>query len=471
MPIDVNVAGSPGWWMQKGAMKLRSRLPRLQLLSNYYLGSPPLPIVNGPVSDVFRRFQQQACTNFAELIVSSVRERLSVRDIRTAASTDQVDEVAWNLWRENGLDVEFSDVLENMLALGDAYMIVGLDGGEVVITGEDPRQVVTFHDPVRQSVVRAAVKMFRDTDLGYDFIVLYLPGLVVDGVQGNARMFVAKRKTAARQQMTSVFSPASFDWDADQGGVDGIELPHPLVPVVRFRNRRGVSEFEPHIQLLDRINHMIYTRMVIALYQAFRQRAIKVDVSENAVDENDQPVDAIPDDLLTSDPGSWIQLPKDAEIWESQQADMGGVINAIAADVKQLAAVTRRPMSIFAPDNQSAEGANLTSEGLVFVTEDTQTRASHALIDVIHLAFLTSGDTQRADKARIVVGWNEIQRYSLTDKANATAQAKDVLPKRTIYREVWQQNPPQVAQIEAEAADQLLFEPPPAPAVTSANAA
>lgn len=470
--IDTTVPDSPGWWMQRCAVKLRSRLPRLIHLAAYHEGNPPLPVVDGQMTEVFRRFQQQSCTNFSELIVGSVRERVSVRDIRTAASGGQTDNVAWRLWRDNGLDVEFSDVLENMLALGDAYMIVGTDDDGVVITGEDPRQVVTIHDPVRQSRVRAAIKMFRDADAGEDFIVLWLPAAEPGGY---ARKFVARRLVGrgtgtSFYRPSTVFSPAAFDWDVEQGGSDGIELEHPYVPVVRFRNRRGVGAFEPHIALLNRINHMIYTRMVIALYQAFRQRAIQVDVDEDAVDAEGNPVDAIPDDLLTSDPGSWIQLPQNAKIWESQQADMQGIISSIDADVKQLAAVTRRPMSIFAPDNQSAQGARVGNEGLIFATEDAQNRAGQGLVEVMYLAFLASGDAVRADKASIAVGWNQIERYSLAERGETTAKAKGTLPDRTIWREVWQATPPQIDQIEAEAADQALLaqelQPLPIPAPT-----
>ena len=50
--------------------------------------------------------------------------------------------------------------------------------------------------------------------------------------------------------------------------------------------------------------------------------------------------------------------------------------------MKKLAAVTRRPMAIFAPDNQSASGADFTREGLTFATEDKQVRAGQAIKQV-----------------------------------------------------------------------------------------
>lgn len=458
MTIDTSVPESPGWWMQKASTLLGLRRERYDILNNWHDGQPPLPILPEGGSEVFRRLQRQACTNFAELIVASVRERISLRDIRTAVSGDREDDVAYQIWQANGLDLGLSDLLRNVLALSDGYMIVGVDDEGVVITSEDPRQTIVFADPVRQTYNRAAVKMFRDNDMQMDYIICYVAG--VDG--GPAMKYVASKESGYTtvQPLKATFAPAAFDWDTSQGGEDGIALPHSYVPVVHFQNKDGKGEFETHIPLLDRINHMVYNRMVIALYQAFRQRAILVDVDEG-VDEHGATVDAIPDDLLTSDPGSWIQLPKDAEIWESGQADMSGIINSIKEDVMQLAAVTRRPMSIFAPDNQSAEGANFTREGLTFATQDRMTRIADGLSDVFKLAFLTLGDAERADKSKIIVGWNPPERYSLLDKAASSSQSVSTLARRTIARQVWQMSPPEVDQAEAEWTEERLLDPTP----------
>lgn len=458
MAIDVKTVGSPGWWIQKGAKKLALRLPRLQKLADYHDGNPTLPVAaNADSTKAFQDFQKKSCTNFAELIVGSIRERCAVRDIRTASSGDQVDDVAWEIWKNNGLDVEFADVLENMLALSDAYMIVGLDDdGEVVITGEDPRQVVTFHNPARQSEVRAAVKMFHDDDEGRDYIYVYVQGEKLDdGSRANARRWVAFRERRSRG--TSIaFSSSAYQWDNERGGDVGEELNHEYVPVVRFRNRRGIGEFEPHLNILDRINHTIYNRMVIAVYQAFKQMIIQADVEE-AEDEDGNPIDKIPDDVLTTDPGSWIQLPFNSKIFQTAQADMQGILSAAKDDIRILAAVTRRPLAMFAPDNESAAGADANVEGLKFATEDKQLRASDALSDVFRIAFLSLGETERAEKSKITVGWKPASRFSITDKANASAQASTVLAKSTILREIWQMSPEEVARAEAELSDETLL--------------
>src|SRR5659263_29057 len=146
----------------------------------------------------------------------------------------------------------------NMLGLSDAYMIVGVNPAasgtpgpeDIWITGEDPRQVVTIHDPVRQSQVRAGAKFFHDPDEGMDYAYLHRPGVV----------YVAKRPRTARGRGPIAFSPSVWSWDEDRGGEAGMRLPAGLedvVGIVRYRNRHSMGEFEPHLDVLDRINHMI----------------------------------------------------------------------------------------------------------------------------------------------------------------------------------------------------------------------
>jgi hypothetical protein len=448
--------------MLKLAKKLQARRPRLQNLANYHEGDPPLPSGNKNVQSAYEAIQKKARTNFAELIVGSVRERCSVRTIRTALGIEQAgDERAWEIWRDNNLDIEFADVLENMLALGDSYMIVGLDPDDtekVIITGEDPRQVVTIHDPARQSVVRAAAKFYHDPDEMKDFAYLYLAGYRdADGEEHNARRFIATRdrKSAAR---TFQFSAAGYTWDEDAGGEEGEELNHMHVPVVRFRNRRGVGEFEPHTDILDRINHTLLMRMVITQYQAFKQRALQVD-EDDMPDEDEKGRQIDYEDVFTADPGAWLKIPFNSKVWESTQADLTGVLSSIKDDVQHLAAVTRTPLSVVSPDavNQSAEGSALIKEGQVFKTEDKQKRAAASLVLVFWLAFLTLEDKDRAEKSKIVVDWAPAERFSLQQKYSAASQAPTAgVPTETIFSDILQMSPEKIAIAKNQRMDDAL---------------
>jgi hypothetical protein len=466
LPIDIKTVDSPGWWLYKLTQKLQWRLPRLERLQSRLEGEGPLPTGAENVQDAYRSFQQKARTNYAELIIRARGNRMMLNGFRTGAGgDDNGDAEAARIWQANGMHVEASDVHEHMLALGDAYVIVGDIDPETnapVITAEDPRQVVTIHDPVQQRKVRAGLKLFRDNDLLTDFAYVFLRR---EG--GPAELWVATRDIQRANQVAPLrFSPQAWNW-SDLS----TELPFEQVPVVRFRNRNGVGVYERHCDLLDRIDHQVLQRMVIATFQAFRQRAAKglpdEDDAGNQIDYNA---------LLTADPGGLWLLPEGADLWESGQIDLTPVLSAVKDDIKSLAAVTETPLSVFMPDNvvQAAEGAAFAREGLVFEVEDLDRRAGEAWKDVMALAFRWMDDPLRADRSSLEVLWASPERRSLAERADAGSKASDI-PWETRMTKVWQFSPEEVAQMKSQrAADAVLaaglIRPvaPAAPAVAAA---
>lgn len=481
--IDVKTPGSPGWWLDKCYRKLAANRERLDRLDAYRRGDPPMPKRSEIEREAFRAFMKTARLNIAETLVSSISERMRPRAIRTAAATTAAgDDIAWRTFRLNELHVDFPDLVDTCLGLADAYFMIGVDPAldvdavpepkDVWITAEDPRLVVTIHDPVRQSVLRAAAKFYYDPDAGdggMDRAVLLLPGRVLRAHRPNHRAPGARRVT---------FAAGSWDWepdDVDDAGypvltVDGdgqpVGIPLPdgmedVVGVVRVRNRHGVAEFEPYIDTLDRINHMILQRMVIVTMQAFRQRAVKGDLP--ATYPLDHPVEALRgkpidwDQVFTSSPDAIWLIPGAVDLWESAQADVQGVLTAVNDDLKHLAAASRRPFWIFAPDNQSASGADAANDGLVFAAEDRAVRFGAALARVMAIAFRYLQMPDRAALDQIEVDWLPFERYGLGTKANAAAQAKAAGMSATwILEHVWQATPEQVAVEQQNIAADML---------------
>lgn len=453
MPIDVDTPGSDGWWLQELSWKLQRRLPRIESLDRWFRGDSPLPEGNQvqALRLAYQALQRKARTNYAELIVEAVGDRMQVTGFRTAAGDDDNgDREARRIWQANRLDVHASDVHDSFLALGDAYVIVGAgDDGVPLITGEDPRQVVTDHDP-RDGSVRAALKMFVDTMFGLEFAYLYLPGQVL----------VASREVrrAAYPAPRGWFSSQSWSWDDDRSS----DLPFDRVPVVRFQNRSGldgdcgIGEFEPHIDLLDRINHGVFQRMTIATMQAFRQRAIK---NAPMVDE-ETGLEIDWEGILVADPGAVWAIPGSVELWESGQVDLTPILSAVRDDLQSLSAVTRTPFHMLSPEgaNQSAEGASLSREGVVFKAEKRIARATESWKDVMSLAFLWAKDEERADRSQLEVLWQDPERRSLSELADAAV-------KKQAAGVPWRQNmvdlgyaPETIDRMESERASDLLNE-------------
>lgn len=447
MPIDVDVARSPGWWLQRLAKKLEARQPRLDLLDSYLRGDPPLPEGAESARKAYISIQKKARLNLAELAVEAVLDRMVPTGFQVGTSDNAGDVKVRKIWTSNSLDVESTEVHRLMLALGDSYTIIGApdeETGVPVITAEDPRQVVSFHDPAQQSKIRAGAKFFHDPEFEQDFAYLYLPG----------RVFVAFREARhAAPNPTVRFSSSAWDWDASRGGPDGLPLPDgndKVMPLVRFRNKRGVGQFETHIDLLDRVNHMILQRMVIATFQAFKQRGIKASAEDMPEkDENGVTIDY--DEIFSADPGALWQLPPNADMWESGAVDLQPILSATKEDKMDFAALTRTPLYWFIPDaaNGSAEGAAVQREGSVNQAEDRIRRASAGWNRTMSTALRFMGDTKRADLPSLRTLWQPANRYSLAERADAGSKAQDI-PWETRMTDIWQFPPEKLEEMKAQ---------------------
>lgn len=471
MPIDTEAPKSPGWWLQRltGRLLNPQRQARLNLLDNIYKGDMPLPEGAEQHRQTYTAFQRYARSNFAETITEALRPRVVPTGVRTAAAGGESgDAEAWKAWKGSGLHVEFAEILRTTCVMGNAYAIVGPKDDETgypVVTAEDPRQVISEHDPRHQRKIIAALKYMIDDVAERELLYLYLPG----------KVYVATRPA---DMAPMIASPTAFgktgglvlgdewEWDLDLSG----DLPDGLMPVVRFRYGRGVGCFEPHIDLLMRINHMILQRMVIATMQAFRQRAVKnlpetVDGQPPAEDESNV-IDYT--DVFSADPGALWQVPDGVEFWESGQVDLTPILASVRDDVKHLAAVTRRPMHMFDPadGNQTAEGASLSREALVHDAEDLIVRMNDACSQVFALMFRWMGDTERAKPAEIDLMWSDPQRLSMNERAAAAAQAGKDFPWRSRMMKFWGLSPTEVDRMEGERNADLLYaitQAPPGP--------
>jgi hypothetical protein len=461
MPIDT---GTPqGGAFARMLKKLGDRQRRYQELQDRYDNLWGIPVgADRNVAAAYRRLMVFARTNFAELVVEAVRERMRPVGFRTGADGDDTgDKEAWRIWQANSLDADSMLVHRPGLVMGDAYAIVGPvddDTGAPVITPEDPREVVTEHDPVRKRKTTAALKVFYDADAGYDRGYLYLPG----------EIHRLRRTRSARSVFT--WTARAWEWDYEDG--EPVATLDGVVPVVRFANRANIlgqptGEFEAHCSILDRINYTVLNRVEIATLQAFRQRAVK---GLPATDEAGVEIDYR--DVFRSDPGALWQLPETAEMWESGEVNLDPIRNAVRDDIQDLAAVTRTPLFYLTPEaaNGSAEGASLAREGLVFKTEDRLVEYGESWEQVMALAFAMTGDDQRASRADMEIMWASAERFSLAERFDAAVKAKAAdVPWRTIMLDVLGYSPQQVDRMEADRdADALrlaaLAPQPPAPA-------
>lgn len=262
------------------------------------------------------------------------------------------------------------------------------------------------------------------------------------------------------------------------------------IPIVRFDNKLGLGEYEPHIDLLDRINDTTLQRIIGFWYQALRQRALIGDEDEDDEDEldgviaEDDPHDPLPGrgkitaEDLKAGPGALWRFPKDFSMWESQQTDFGPFINAKRADVQEFAAVTSTPLHLITPDaaDGSAEGAGLMRESLTSKVRDRRARFSPRLKLLWRMSFAMAGEPDRGRRMRL--HWGPVEFRTLAEKGSASAQAVGTLSLEDRCETIWEMSPEDTARnVQRMTADALLQLPaapnpsqtgqqPPAAAVT-----
>lgn len=445
------MALSPDQWLARLTKAMDDRADRLALLRSYLEGDAPLPEGAEGCRDAYKDFQRKARTNFGELAVEAVTDRLIPSGFALPDSEGD-DDTLRAIVKRNRLMIGVADAIRDMVGLSHGYLMVSEESPRrALVTYERPEQTITEQSAYRPDQVRAGLKVYRDEVDGFDVAKLHLPGIV------HTYYRELRDDSGFDRRLIRVQN----DWTYAGSEETGLRF----VPIFPFVNRGGLGEFETHTDVLDRINWDILQRLVITAMQAYRQRATKGDLPPE--DEQGNEIDYA--EMFKPGPGALWQLPEGVELWESQQVDLTSILAATKDDITHFAAVTRTPMSVMMPDgaNQSAEGASFAKEGLVFKAADRRDRANAALTRALGAALaIERGEPDVIDD--VEVSWLPVERQSLAERADAATKAQD-LPWRTRMTDIWQFSADRVDDMESErAADALnnalslapTFQPP-----------
>jgi hypothetical protein len=473
---------------------LRTRVGWYDLLWNWYLGIPELPQHSQSwQSQVTIDVLNMGRANFAKLAVDSKLNRIKLESFRPveaeAADADANPDGETPAQKQaRRMMARYSAVFDEALlyasVMGCGYLWAGPPDrdGLPTFTAEDPRECITINDPVDRDRVIAALKMYRDEVTGYDYAIVaigepYTPTAEEAGVDDpqpvGERIRVARRP-ASGTGMTSKWLPSMWEWDDDKSKELPIQGRGPLVH--RVLAPQGLGDFEPHLDLLARINNMIVDRLWISKFQVFRQRVLMDEGAEGEddyvdpnrdVDEDEEDTgdgakasaqaaaDALADELQ-ADPGAVWRLPKGYKIWESTPTDMTPALSAVKDDIKEFAASTFTPLYVFTPDavQGSAEGASLAREGQVYKAEAWWSIAARPFLDAIGDLMAIVG----LEVEDVELKWMPAERYSLLQKAQAAqyAQAAGV-PWEGRMQDYMQLSPDTIRRYKQQRRADLLF--------------
>lgn len=426
-------------WLPILLKRLDERAPRVDGLRAYTNGDAPLPEMGRNARESWQKFQRTARTNWGELIVEALAERCVFSGVSVGGASSD-DDRARKIIRENRLVIAVGDLARDMFTTSIGYMIVGKDAftGRPVVTAEQPEYVYAAVDPLMPWRARAAVKVWRDLDLGADFAYVWANG-------ERVKFFRLSPNDKPLPRLAAL-----GEWTQ----VDGSEPYTGVLPVFVFENHDSTGEFETHLDLINRINSDILQRLVTVSMQAFKQRALIGGLPQNDDDDTDW------SKVFEPAPGALWDVPEQiTTIWESQDAAQGimAMLTAEKDDIRDLAAVTRTPVATLLPDaaNQSAEGAAFAREGLVFKAKDRIQRLTVGLNEVI-LAALRVEDASFDDA--VEVSFAPPEHVSLTEKSAAAVQARAAgVPWRTVMTDFYGYPSDTVDLMEQQLATEALI--------------
>lgn len=454
MPLDqdrITEPGTPEWWLVTLGKKLWAQRDELGRLDEYDKGRHPLPTGHERAKKAYQRFQRQARTNFVGLVSDAVMDRLKITGFRIGDG--EGDQTAQKVWQGNGLDAGIRPVLRDALVMRRAYLIVGpgKEGDElgndsgVLVTGEDPRQVIHAVEPTNRRKVKAALKVWTDETDGYDHAVIYL----ADGIH----YFIGAKRAARDGELEEI----NATWAANRWSIDDADYlqgraPNPAAPFVPViplinrpeKDRMGFGEFEDVIWIQDRINQGTLDRLTTGAAQSFRQRwATGVDFR----DENGQ-------DSVPFDPGAdlmWHVKAADAEFGDFAATDLTPLLRAVKDDVEQLASVTRTPPYYLLGEMVNISGDALTAAdtGATAKAEARQEQFGEALELAMMVVFRILDQKAPSD---IETVWSDAERRNEAKAADAAVKKNTIgVPWRQIMEDLGY-TPAQIARMEVERA-------------------
>lgn len=413
------MAVTPIEWLPVLAKRLDARRGRIDLLSAYTTGDAPLPEMGKNTREAWQRFQKESRTSFGLLVVEALADRFVPNGVRVGGDDESDAAVAARrIFRDNRLSVVFPDAARGAFTSSVGYLIVGERDGRAVITAESPEFVITAPDPLYPWISRAALKMWRDVDEGFDFAYVWANG----ERQKFARPILDERQKPYRRAQDGPWAPIG-EPEAYTGNL----------PVFALENKNGLGEFEAHLDILNRINRNLLQRLTTVAMQAFRQRAIKGGLPDKDEDGND--IDW--SKSFEPAPGALWDLPEGIDIQELADGSQGitAMLEAEKADIRAFAAVTQTPLPMLMPDgqNQSAEGAASAREGLVLKAEDRVARFKPALALAMVYALRIEGFTEVDD---VEVLFAPAAYVTTSEKYAAAAQASGLLAVKTIQKQI-----------------------------------
>jgi hypothetical protein len=420
-------------WRAAGQAKLAAQ--RMRALNNgaYYDGEFPLLSLPGASRDIFRRLLREAGTNWCELVVNAVAERLQVIyfNYNDAATND----LAWLIWQDNAMDADSEMAQTDALVNAHSFIGVWPDNEQssgVRIDIEHAAQVTLFYAPGTRRNPIAAFKSFGSDDGSWG----------AETPVGSGRIDVLITPDRVETWLPGV----------DPLAEDNLLGVVPYVEITPAPRTLGPPRSELHSAktIQDRINTTIYNRMVATDFGAFRQvTATGISLGRNVDGSYQTPFNVGSDRLLASE-------NENARFGVIPESSLTGYLSAVAADVQHLAAITQTPPHYLLGQivNASGDALKAAETGLVSKVRRRAAHIGEAWEQVMRLALTFVGSVGGSDVQAEVV-WRDFETRSEGELVDALVKMRSLDVPLPFLWQRWGVSPQEAATWPTD--------PPPAP--------
>jgi hypothetical protein len=432
--LDVDLAD----WRTEGAGRLDRQILRARHYEHYYDGLIASRLLSGDQRDIFRQLVPASRTNWSELTVNAVAERMLVVGFRFGGSSD---DLAWTIWQASAMDSLGEMVQTDALVCGHTFVSVWPEEANptgVQIIPEHPSQItLLYRAPNGHRRTVAAYKRVAEGAMLVEQLIT--PDQVVTWTRELA---AAPDDSGA---LTFVGEPS--------GDPESVEAnPTRTVPVVELAPApRTVgpprSELHSVIPIQDRINLEIYNRLVASDFGAFRQvTATGVKAERGPEGEYIAPFNVGADRLLTSE-------NPDARFGVIQESTLKGYLDSVEADVQHLAAITQTPPHYLLGGmvNISGEALKAAEAGLVAKVRRRASHLGEGWESVQRLGLAMVGDPGAVNVSGETI-WRDFETRSEGELVDALVKMRTLGVPRKVLWERWGASPQEIARWEQLAA-------------------
>lgn len=477
-------------WLMKLNAELDRRLPMVTRLDNYHAGYPAVPehVSEIQMEPEYRVLLKQAVTNWPELIVDSVEERLEV--VGFDFGERRLSDEAWDVWQRSGLDEAADLVHEAALVNGRAYAIVWTaedDETPEIIPEHASTCVVAYERGSRRRRAAALRRWYEDERW---HCALYLPDEVY-------KFRASQEGNTIPKGYRGDVGGASYTWEMwEEPGDEDWPLENPLgvVPVVEFAVNRTLSlktsnasvtgdpqmvppefgaafgEYERVLPVIDRINTTIFAGLLSQAWTSFPVRALighpikyeqQLDGEGNPVTGGDgKPImKAVEPFRVAVNRLIQIENPQ-GKLTQLPEAQLDNFTKFAEAHIRHLSAITRTPAHYLLGEmvNLSADAIRAAEAGLISKVRKHHRSLGESWEEVERLALAIKLDRDPAQLAPAAsTRWKDPESRSMAERADAVSKLKDVLPAEALMEKVLQATPQEIAQWNAQGAMSALL--------------